>query len=82
MIRKSPKKYSIVNNYLLKICDRGHHDYYDISLSKFSPEDFYDLQQGKLNFVDLQQSENAQVDRKPKKSDELLKQKYCIMWTI
>jgi len=64
MTKKSPKRFSIVKNYLLKICDRGHHDYSNVSLSNLSPEDRHVLTRGELDFVKLEQSGRAKFVRK------------------
>jgi len=64
MVKKSPKRYAIVQNYLLKIWDRGHHDYFYFSHSELSPEDLHYLRQNKLDFGELEQSGRIQIERK------------------
>ena len=38
--KKTPKRFELVKNHLLKICDRGHHAFYEIHLERVHPEDF------------------------------------------
>jgi len=52
--RKTPKRFEVVKTYLLKICDQGHHVYYDVHL-KLSPEEFAELYEGKVDIKKLKQ---------------------------
>ena len=59
--RKTPKRYELVKNYLLKICDRGHHAYYDIHL-ELAPEELEELHKGKApNLEQLATSGRASI---------------------
>jgi hypothetical protein len=65
MKKKSPKRYKLVKSYLLKICDRCHHDYFKVNLPYLSIEELHDfLNHEELDLKRFDRSGRLTIERK------------------
>jgi len=46
--KKTAKRFELVENYLLKICDRGHHTYFNVELRELSLDEITELCEGRV----------------------------------